>query len=259
MTNRHAPPLPVPVWGIAVLAAVVVGITVSVLGHDGVTAIDRPGTDWIVEHRAAVVTPVAIGISDLGGTLPMTALAVVLCLGLAWRRRWAEAVLVGVATGGAGVLVVVGKHLIGRSRPPAADHLVTETNQAFPSGHSLGSIVVIGVLVAVVLSRPHRPATRRITVTVAALFVGAVGLSRWYLGVHWPTDILGGWCAGALWLALCLAAYRIYRPDKAGAVQVASETLGMHTPAASDSSSAPPTSAATATAPKTNTQSNPGR
>ncbi len=156
------------------------------------------------------------------------------------------------------MLVVVGKHVVGRTRPPVADQLVTETNQAFPSGHSLGSIVVIGVLVAVVLPRLHRPLARHITMTVAAVFVVAVGLSRWYLGVHWPTDVLGGWCIGALWLALCLAAYRSYLVVRAGVVQVPPETLGMQTPAASDSSSAPPTRAAAAIAPKTNTHSSAG-
>lgn len=253
MTNR-----PLPVWSIAVLTAAVFAITGSVLGRDGITAIDEPGTDWVVQRRAGLVTPVAMGVSDLGGTPAMTAVAVLLCLTLAWRRQWPEVVLVAVAAVGAGVLVRVGKHIVGRTRPPEADHLVTVTNQAFPSGHSLGSIVVIGVLAAVLLSRMHRPAARRIVVTVAAVFVVAVGLSRWYLGVHWPTDVLGGWCIGALWLALCLAVYRTYLVGRAGVVQVPSETLGMQTPAASESSSAPPTSAATAIAPKTNTHSSAG-
>lgn len=253
MTSR-----PLPVWSIVVLTTMVFAITGSVLGHDGITAIDQPGTDWVVQRRDGLLTPVAIRVSDLGGTLAMTGLAVVLCLVLVWRRRWPEAVLAGVATVGAGVLVVVGKHLVGRTRPPEADRLVTETNQAFPSGHSLGSIVVIGLLAAVVISRSHRPAARRIVVTVAAVFVVAVGLSRWYLGVHWPTDVLGGWSIGALWLALCLAAYRTYLVGRAGVVHSAPETLGMQTPAASDSSSAPPTSAATAIAPKTNTHSSAG-
>lgn len=240
------------------LTAMVFAITGSVLGRDGITAIDQPGTEWMVQRRTAPVTPVAIGASYLGGTLAMTVLAVVLCVVLAWRRRWPEVVLAGVASAGAWPLVVVGKHLVGRTRPPEADRLVTVTNQAFPSGHSLGSIVVVGLLAAVVLLQLHRPAARRIAVTVAAVFVVAVGLSRWYLGVHWPTDVLGGWCIGALWLALCLAAYRAYLVGRAGVVHSPPETLGMHTPAASDSSSAPPTSAATAIAPKTNTHSSAG-
>lgn len=257
MTNRDSP-RPVPIWCVVALVAVVVGTTASVLGEGGITAIDQPGTDWVVQRRDGVVTPIAIAISAVGGTLPMAALAVVMCLTLAWSGRWPEAGLAGFATAGSGILVVVGKHLVGRTRPPEADRLVTATNPAFPSGHSLGSIVVIGVLAVVVLSRLQRPAARRTAMTTASVFVVAVGLSRWYLGVHWPTDILGGWCIGALWLALCLAAYR-YLVTKAGVVQVASETLGMQTPAASDSSSAPPTSAATAIAPNTSTHSSAGK
>lgn len=257
MTNRDSPHS-VPIWCVVVLAAVVAGITASVLGEVGITAIDQPGTDWVVQRRDSVVTPVAIAISAVGGTLAMVVLSVMICLVLAWRGRWPEAVLAAFTTAGSGVLVVVGKNLVGRTRPPEADRLVTVTNPAFPSGHSLGSIVVIGVLTVVVLARLQRPAVRRIAMTAASVFVAAVGLSRWYLGVHWPTDILGGWCIGALWLVLCLVAYR-YLVTRAGVVQVASETLGMQTPAASDSNSAPPTRAATAIAPKTSTHSSAGK
>ncbi|NQE90371.1 phosphatase PAP2 family protein [Nocardia terpenica] len=144
----------------------------------------------------------------MGGTVAMAGMAAVVFVGLVWRRMWGRAGLVGVATAGAGVLVVGVKHVVGRSRPPVVDHLVVETNQSFPSGHSLGSIVVIGVLAALLVLWAGRTAVRVAVVAVAAIFVAAVGISRLYLGVHWPTDILGGWSLGGLWLVLCLVAWR---------------------------------------------------
>ncbi|MEG8178260.1 phosphatase PAP2 family protein [Nocardia terpenica] len=146
--------------------------------------------------------------SDMGGTGAMAGVAAVVFAGLVWRRMWGRAGLVGVATAGAGVLVVGVKHVVGRSRPPVVDHLVVETNQSFPSGHSLGSIVVIGVLAALLVLGAGRTAVRVAIIAVAAIFVAAVGISRLYLGVHWPTDILGGWSLGGLWLVLCLVAWR---------------------------------------------------
>ena len=193
---------------VVLLVVFVVVLIVNVLGSDGLAALDPGELGWTIAHRNGTLTPIAIALSDVGGTVPMTALAVLVFLGLMWRRQWPQAGLVGVATLGAGALVVGVKQLVDRQRPPAVEHLVVETNQAFPSGHSLGSIVVIGVVTAVSAAHLRHRALRVTAVAVAAIFVAAVGLSRLYLGVHWPTDILGGWSMGALWVTICLAVYQ---------------------------------------------------
>ncbi|MFF0494324.1 phosphatase PAP2 family protein [Nocardia sp. NPDC004068] len=193
------------------LAVCVVVLTVSVLGHGGLTVFDGPVLDWVIAHRNGTVTVLAKLLSDVGGTLAMLVLAVVAWLVLVWRRRFVAALAVMVATGGAGVLVVGVKDVVGRVRPPVADHLVTETNQSFPSGHSLGSTVVVGVVAVAVAAWLRRRAVRAVVLAIAAVFVGAVGISRLYLGVHWPTDIVGGWSLGGLWLIVCLAVCRTRR------------------------------------------------
>jgi undecaprenyl-diphosphatase len=143
----------------------------------------------------------------MGGTAAMVALASVACVVLAWRRLWEPLLLVVAAVAGAGVCVQVLKAVVGRARPPVADRLVAETSQSFPSGHSLGSATVLGVLAALVVLHSGSPARRAVAVALAAGAVAAIGGSRLYLGVHWPTDVVGGWVIGACWLTTCLTAH----------------------------------------------------
>ncbi|WP_330233532.1 phosphatase PAP2 family protein [Nocardia sp. NBC_00508] len=196
----------------AMLVMCTAALTVVALGDDGHGGIDRTLTEWAIAHRNGVLTPIAVTVSVLSGTIAMTVLATLTCMGLSWQRRWPAAALVAGAGLGAGLLVRGGKNLVGRARPPVEDHLISVANLSYPSGHSVGSFVVIGVVAVVALPSVRGPSLRILAATAAVVFVAAVGLSRIYLGVHWATDILGGWCIGALWLILCLTVYRYFEP-----------------------------------------------
>jgi undecaprenyl-diphosphatase len=189
----------------AVLGLVWLALADVIVDRDGApTPLDASVLSFMIAERTALLTVILTVITHAGGTLGMTVVAVAAIGWLGRRRQWSDAVLVAVAGLGASILVTVTKGVVGRIRPPTLDHLVIHTNPAFPSGHSLGSLTVIGVVTAVALS--HLPARRtRVTVTcTAVVFVLAVGISRLYLGVHWATDVLGGWLLGGAWLTLCL-------------------------------------------------------
>jgi undecaprenyl-diphosphatase len=99
----------------------------------------------------------------------------------------------------AGAVAGVLKALVGRSRPPLALHLVTESDASFPSGHSTDSaalFVAAGIVIAAVVFR--RPLARVLCVAVGFAAAGLVGLSRLVLGVHYPTDVLAGWALGTV-------------------------------------------------------------
>jgi undecaprenyl-diphosphatase len=198
-----------------VLPAVVLGLAAQ-LTHDaidggGITRIDEPVTDWVIDHRIGWLNPVIRTLTDFGGVAAMTALTIVACAWFGVRRHWARllttaAVGVGIAVIGSGL-----KSAIGRHRPPAIDQLVTETSPSFPSGHTMGSTAVVGVLAAMVVLSPCGRMARVAAVAVAALFAVVIGLTRIYLGVHWATDVLAGWSIGLIWLALCLGPYLWWR------------------------------------------------
>jgi membrane-associated phospholipid phosphatase len=126
------------------------------------------------------------------------------------------------------------KNLYDRPRPPVGERLAIEGNPSLPSGHALGSVVVIGVLAAVVVLLMRSLALRVLAVVAAAVLVATIGISRLYLAVHWTTDVLAGWFLGGAWLALCVTVLCVARtptrtPDllsPAGAVPAGSGRRG---------------------------------
>ena len=156
---------------------------------------DPVGPRWIEE--------VARDLTALGGVgvLTLITAASVGYLLLA-RKRHAAAFLL-LAVGGGLVLSSVFKAGFDRARPDLVAHLAQVYTASFPSGHSMMSAVVYLTLGAL-LARLHKDlAVRVFLLGAAALVTILVGLSRLYLGVHWPTDVLAGWSAGAAWAALC--------------------------------------------------------
>jgi len=196
---------------LAVVAGVILGLADGASEGNGLATIDAPVWSFMIGHRTPALTTLAVTVTTLGGTVAMALIAVAAVVFLLVKRRRGDAALVAVVAAGAGLLVRFGKATVGRERPPVEYRLVTETNESFPSGHALASAAILGVLLVVLL--PTIPSTRgRVAaVTGAAIFVLAVGLSRLYLGVHWATDVIGGWVIGFAWLYFCLTVRRVWR------------------------------------------------
>ena len=135
-------------------------------------------------------------ITNVGAPIPMIGFVAVLLGLLLWRRRYGAAAFVAVAVGGAALLNVLAKALFQRHRPALWSQLSPESDYGFPSGHAMGSLAVVAALVIVLW------ATRWwwLALGIGGLFVLLVGLSRLYLGVHYPSDILAGWCASLIWV-----------------------------------------------------------
>lgn len=195
---------------VLVIAAAAALLTTNVIAGYSMRAVDEPVLGWMIDHRSETLTPTMRTISDLGGGLAMTLFAVAVSGALVVSGHRLPALFVAAAGLGGSLLSYTGKQLVGRARPPAADHLVMVSNPAFPSGHSLGSCAVVGAVAIVAVALLRRRAAKLAAAAAASLFVLAVGLSRLYLGVHWATDVLGGWLLGGLWLGICLVAYRAF-------------------------------------------------
>jgi membrane-associated phospholipid phosphatase len=197
------------------VTAVTLGLTwlalaALVLGRHGApTTVDSSVLAFMIDHRTAPLTVTLTVITNAGSPFAMTMASLVTGAWLAARRAWSHLALVAAVGTGALVIVPSTKNLIGRIRPPTTDQVVILTNHAFPSGHALGSFAVIGVITAVALARLSSHRARAAVATAATVFVLSVGISRLYLGVHWTTDVLGGWLLGGTWLALCLTAHAL--------------------------------------------------
>jgi undecaprenyl-diphosphatase len=155
-----------------------------------------PVGSWALEEAVRDITAL--------GSFAVLTLVTVLSLGfLIASKRYAEATTLAVTAVVGQILSETLKAFVGRPRPDLVAHIVDTTSASFPSGHSMMSAAIyltIGAMLARV--QPQRRLKTYIHV-VALLLTVMVGMSRVYLGVHWPTDVLAGWCLGALWAILC--------------------------------------------------------
>lgn len=144
-------------------------------------------------------------ITSLGG-IPVLTLATLTSAGfllVAGKRNWA--LLLVIAVGG-GLLLASGlKEFFDRPRPDLVPHAVRVYTQSFPSSHAMLSAVTYLTLGALLARSQPRWGVKAYMLGVAILLTLLIGMSRVYLGVHWPTDVLAGWCAGAAWAMLCWA------------------------------------------------------
>jgi membrane-associated phospholipid phosphatase len=213
LTGPLPAPAPRPLLGAAVAVLLALAATAGLYAaFTGVGPAEMDGAllGESLEVRTGALTALAVVVTDLGNTTAMAVLAVAVALWSFCAGRRADAALAVGAMAGAGALFRGLKELLDRPRPPIGDRLVDATNESLPSGHATMSIVVIGTIV--VLAWPGcGPAARAAMAVAAAVWVGAVGATRIYLGVHWFSDVIAGWLVGAAWLALCVALWSWWR------------------------------------------------
>jgi undecaprenyl-diphosphatase len=192
-----------------VLLGLMVEVTEDVVERDDLTVVDQPVMLWMADNRSPQLTGVQIGVTNLGSVLALTAMLLITVSFVAVRlRSWRPVVVALAGAGGIQVLIFAIKVLIGRDRPDLAGRLVGATGFSFPSGHTAGSLVSFGLLAWLVCMTTRHRTVRATAWLTAALLTVAVGLFRVYLGVHYPSDVIGGWILGGAWLtAVAVAAY----------------------------------------------------
>jgi undecaprenyl-diphosphatase len=201
------------VGGGVVLAATALAAEVydAVVESEGLAGLDQPVLDAAVRSRTPTSEVWVTHFTDLGGTVGMPVIAVVIVTVLAvTRRSWLPVVLMTIAAAGSVLITVLGKDLTGRARPPVALAVPPlETSPSFPSGHTLNATVVLGVAAyLVVLGRRHLR-SKLLVVSLVVVFVVAMGLSRVWLGHHWLTDVVAGWLVGLAWLGVVVTGHRV--------------------------------------------------
>lgn len=192
---------------LALVAAILLGLFLLDAGlvtAGRTAAIDHAALLWLRDplDAAQLRVPrwtlgVAIAITTLGNwyvRLPVAALGALL---LALRGRRREAAIVAASVALAALALPLLKDLVARSRPDVAVQLVAASHPSFPSGHAFGATVLYPLLGYV--------AGRRALIGCGIALAVAIGLSRVFLGVHWLSDVAGGWLLGAAWLFATLA------------------------------------------------------
>ena len=189
------------VWLFAELADQVVDGGTQMLDHKILLSMRRPsdhaplGPPWL--------QVAARDITALGGmtVLGIVTVFVTACLALDGRRNMALSVFGSIA--GGLILGSILKHFFERPRPDLVPYMVYAASSSFPSGHSMMSAVTYLTLGALLARSHEKKSLKAYFLTAATLLTIAVGVSRVYMGVHWPSDVLAGWTAGSVWALCC--------------------------------------------------------
>ena len=163
---------------------------------------DQRFADWL-HHRATDPLTDVVRVLTWSGNGAFLALVVAVAVLVLWRSNlMIDAVFVLLAFAGAEVITFGMKQGFRRDRPFFEDPLATASSFSFPSGHALVSLAVYGSIALVVARHTRSRRLAAAVLAVAAIWILAIGFSRLYLGVHFLSDVLAGYAAGAAWLAL---------------------------------------------------------
>jgi len=159
---------------------------------------DPVGPPWLKQ--------VAIDVSALGGATVIVLMSLAIGGMLLLRRRWRRATLLAVTIGGGHLLSYFLKVAYGRERPDVVPHLAQVDSASFPSGHSLSSSVIYLTMAALLAQGARQRREKLYLMAVAFGLTFLIGMSRVFLGVHYPSDVIAGWSAGTAWALACWVA-----------------------------------------------------
>ena len=194
MTSNRLPARPVLLAGILVL----LWLAMLLLGAG---AVDRDILYALYTRDEPLLQQAALGITQLGNWWTVVGVTLAGAMFLFWRgKRW-DALTLLIATFTGRGLVILQKDYFARLRPEENLRLVEVSYQSFPSGHAANSTIAYVGLALLLFVDPER---RRVAVIAAMILALMIGISRPMLGVHWPSDVVGGWAFGLLWVLLTL-------------------------------------------------------
>lgn len=213
--------LPYFITVIILLVLVVAGINLFIeltdtLKTDTLARYDKAVTDYILSFRNPSLTTFFKFVTDIGDVTGYLIVLVLFVL-LSWRiiKSW-KYVLQSVA-----VLILATlsnmalKRFVDRARP-GIEHLVTVKTLSYPSGHAMGAMAFFGFLIYLIFKLQIHKVLRFLIILLFALLILSIGISRIYLGVHYPSDVAGGFIAGFIWVVFCILIFdviQIFRRD----------------------------------------------
>ncbi len=205
--DRWAKTLSLPVLRIvsilmAVLALAGFGLIAEQVWQLKTLPLDRAILLALRSRHSPLLDQIMWGITFLGEPKVLLVLCSGVGIGLWQVRQRREAGMLAIATFGAIGLNYVLKHLFSRPRPHLWERLVKVDTYSFPSGHAMLSIAFYCVLGYLLTN--YFPRWRVLTISLTVMLIAAIGFSRLYLGVHWPSDVVAGYAVSFVWLVACI-------------------------------------------------------
>jgi membrane-associated phospholipid phosphatase len=192
-------------------------LTSEIREDDIIHVYDRQILEWLGSLRSSATNGPAIDITALGSPTVLTLLTISTVSLLLTLKNYLAAIYLTLASIGAGIGTILIKDILGRERPTVIPKLVEISGLSYPSGHSFGASAFYFSLAVILASYLKHLHVRVGLFVFASLFIGLIGISRLYLGVHYPSDVLSGIFLGMSWSLLL-----------AGSVELARNKLHRH-------------------------------
>jgi undecaprenyl-diphosphatase len=153
---------------------------------------------WIHSLSTPLLDKVFLFFTTIGSVEYVLPLSILILGLLLYKKRRLNSIIFLFGVGGAAAANIILKHLFHRTRPSFWSSAVTETGYSFPSGHAMASSALVLCLIVILWNTRWRVAS----IIVGGLVVVMIGVSRLYLGVHYPTDVIAGWCVSLVWVTI---------------------------------------------------------
>ncbi|MBV6622600.1 MAG: phosphatase PAP2 family protein [Rivularia sp. (in: Bacteria)] len=172
-------------------------------------AFDKTILLWIHQFANPTWDNIMVNITRIGDPTTVVTITIITFVILWWKRYRQEAKVFALNALGGAILSYGLKLAFSKPRPQLWQQIIIEKTYSYPSGHALGSMVLYGFIAYLLAS--HYPKSAKIIYTFAVVLIGAIGLSRLYLGVHWPTDVIAGYGVGYLWLIFSITMLKLQK------------------------------------------------
>ncbi|PLR98840.1 phosphatase PAP2 family protein [Bacillus sp. T33-2] len=202
-----------------IYAALIIGIlfsfiggfieTVSELSEGELDRFDHAIINVVQSYISPKITSIVSAITFLGSVRFIAFCVIFIFIILLMAKKTALALFIACSSALGAVFNVFLKSVFKRERPDI-QRLVEETSYSFPSGHSMGSFIFYGAVGYIIVLTAKSKRLSVLGAGLMAILIIAIGISRIYLGVHYPSDVIGGFCAGGAWLMICIIGFRLY-------------------------------------------------
>ncbi|WP_042162437.1 phosphatase PAP2 family protein, partial [Paenibacillus gorillae] len=193
---------------ISLIGVIGFALIAMLIGKNNIEWFDSRVITFVQQWESPWLTPIMKGLSLIGaGTLNVIlTILIMIMLYFVFKHRWELLFFIGVIAGSA-LLNVMLKAIFHRDRP-TLHRLADATGYSFPSGHSMAAFALYGVLCFLLWKHARTALKRTLLIIAGTVMILAIGISRIYLGVHYPSDVIGGYLASGTWLAVTIWFYQ---------------------------------------------------
>ncbi len=193
--------------GAAFFLGLFLKLTSEIFESNELLSLDRSILIWFADHRFQTLNGMAIDLTSFGSVTGLTLLSLTVLMGLWFAKDFLAFTYLALASSVAGLATASLKNFFGRERPQVVSHLVDVHSASYPSGHSLASTSIYFAFAILACRRFKTKSTRSIILSSAFFLICFIGISRIYLGVHYPSDVASGFFLGISWILFLTAIF----------------------------------------------------